>query len=244
MPEGPSIVILRESMQKFSGKKVLEAGGNARLDKERLLNKKVIFKSWGKHTLLCFDTFTVRIHLLMFGSYSVDTQTRPDKSLRLSLRFSNGTAYFYTCSVLLLEDVADNIYDWTADVMNDRWSHAKAMKKLKAISGTNISDALLDQDIFSGVGNIIKNEILYLCRIHPESTVGGTPARKLSQLVKAARSYSFDFLRWKKANELKKHWLAYTKKTCQRCDLPFIKKYIGKGKRRTFFCSNCQLLYK
>jgi endonuclease-8 len=244
MPEGPSIVILKEAMQKFNGKKILEATGNAKIAMMRLVNKKVAFKSWGKHTLLCFDTFTVRIHLLMFGSYSVDEQTRPDKSLRLSLRFANGTAYFYTCSVVLLEDTADNIYDWSADVMNDHWSQPKAIKKLKAIPTANISDALLDQEIFAGVGNIIKNEILYICRIHPESVVGKIPPRKLAALVKEARSYSFDFLKWKKVFELKKHWLAYTKKTCKRCNLPFIKKYIGKGKRRTFFCTNCQLLYK
>jgi endonuclease-8 len=243
MPEGPSIVILKEAMQKFNGKKVLEASGNAKMDKSVLLNKKVEFKSWGKHTLLCFPTFTVRIHLLMFGSYSVDEQIRPDKSLRLKLRFSNGTAYFYTCQVKLLADIVDNIYDWSSDVMNDHWSNAKAIKKLKAIPEANISDALLDQDIFAGVGNIIKNEILYISKIHPESVVGKIPPRKLTQLVKEARTYSFDFLKWKKAFELKKHWLAYTKKTCKRCDLPFIKKYIGKGKRRTFFCDNCQVLY-
>jgi len=85
---------------------------------------------------------------------------------------------------------------------------------------------------------------LYRIRIHPKSKLGKLPAGKLNELVKEARNYSFDFLKWKKAYELKKHWLAHTKKTCHRCDLPIKKEYMGKTNRRTFFCANCQVLYK
>jgi endonuclease-8 len=107
-----------------------------------------------------------------------------------------------------------------------------------------VCDALLDQDIFAGVGNIIKNEVLYRIRLHPETRVGNIPPSKLSALINEARIYSYDFLRWKKAYVLKKHWLAHTKKICQRCNLPIIKTYPGKTKRRAFFCENCQILYK
>lgn len=31
---------------------------------------------------------------------------------------------------------------------------------------------LLEKEIFAGVGNIIKNEMLYRARVHPESIVG------------------------------------------------------------------------
>ncbi|MBN8570144.1 MAG: endonuclease, partial [Ignavibacteria bacterium] len=79
---------------------------------------------------------------------------------------------------------------------------------------------------------------------HPESKTGEIPARKMSQIAKEARIYSFQFLEWKRKFELKKHWLAHTKKTCLRCNLSFIKKYTGKNKRRSFFCANCQILYK
>ena len=116
-------------------------------------------------------------------------------------------------------------------------------RKLKKMPDTMVCDALLDQNVFSGVGNIIKNEVLYRIFLHPETLVGDIPPRKLTQLINESRNYSFDFLKWKKAYVLKKHWLAHTKKTCKRCDLPFMKKYCGKTKRRTFFCENCQLFY-
>ncbi|HEX5154119.1 MAG TPA: hypothetical protein VFW07_21880 [Parafilimonas sp.] len=42
----------------------------------------------------------------------------------------------------------DEIYDWSADVMNDAWDPSKAKKKLKAIPDTLVADALLNQNIF------------------------------------------------------------------------------------------------
>jgi endonuclease-8 len=244
MPEGPSIVIIKEAIQKFKGKKVLQATGNAKIDMSRAIGKKVIdFKSWGKHTLICFPSFTIKIHMLMFGSYSIDEQTKPDKALRLHLKFKEGDLYFYTCAVTILEGDLDEIYDWSADVMNDSWDAEKAIKKIKSLPDTLICDALLDQNIFGGVGNIIKNEVLFITRVHPESIIGKIPLKKIKEIVKTAREYTFDFLKWKKAFELKKHWLVYNKKICPRCDIPVSRKHLGKTHRRTFFCNNCQLLY-
>jgi len=128
--------------------------------------------------------------------------------------------------------------------MNSKWTHKKAIQKLKNIPDTLVCDALLNQEIFAGVGNIIKNEVLYRVKIHPQSLMGNIPSGALKKMVEEARNYSFDFLKWKKAFELKKHWLAYSKKTCSRCNLPFEKDYLGRTKRKSFFCSNCQKLYK
>ncbi len=245
MPEGPSIVMLKELVAPFEGKKIVAALGNAKIDFGKLTGKKIAaIKSFGKHFLLSTPDITVRIHFLLFGSYSVNEQTKPARSLRLQLQFKKGVLYFYTCFVKLIEDDLVKVYDWRADVMNDKWNARKAIQKLKLVPDTLICDALLDQNIFAGVGNIIKNEVLYRTGIHPETTVGSIPALKLSALLKQTRLYSFDFLKWKKANELKQHLLAHTKKICNRCHIPLINKATGKTKRRSFFCSNCQVKYQ
>jgi endonuclease-8 len=245
MPEGPSIVILKELTDKFKGKTIIEATGNAKFNKAILLNKKITdFKSWGKHFLICLPSITIRIHFLLFGSYSINEKIKPDQSIRLHLHFKQGELYFYTCAVKIIEEPLDEIYDWSADVMNSNWTYKKAMQKLKKNPGMLVCDALLNQEIFAGVGNIIKNEVLYRVKIHPKSLIDKIPSATLKKMVEEARNYSFDFLKWKKAFELKKHWLAYSKKTCSRCDLPFEKDYLGRTKRKSFFCSNCQKLYK
>ena len=243
MPEGPSIVILKEAVQQFAGKKVIDVSGNTSVDIERLRDKKIVsFKSWGKHFLICFDDFTVKIHLLMFGTYRINE--RKDAVPRLSMVFSDGEINFYTCSIKILEGDIDSHYDWREDIMNENWSPSKAMESLKKIPKQMICDALLDQNIFSGLGNIIKNEVLYRTKIHPESFVGKIPDNDLKIIIDESSIYSFQFLDWKKKYELKKHWLAHTKKICIRCDLPLEKKYTGTKKRRSFFCTNCQILHQ
>jgi len=242
MPEGPSIVIAKEAMQLFAGQKVIAVTGNTTFDKEKMDGQKILsIKSWGKHLLLCFKDFTVRIHFLMFGSYSVN-EKKENRVIRLGLRFKKGELNFYTCSVKFLEEDVDTLYDWTADVMNDDWDAKAAKKKLKNVPEMMICDALLEQDIFSGVGNIIKNEVLYKVKVQPESLIGKIPTPIISKLIKEVRIYSFQFLEWKKKFILKKQWLSHTKKMCLRCDFPFIKKNTGKNKRRSFFCTKCQSL--
>jgi endonuclease-8 len=246
MPEGPSILILKDAITPFfKNKKVIKVYGNAKIDMDQLAGKNIIdIRSWGKQLFIYLDDWIVRVHLLMFGSYSIDKNIRLKRSLRLALQTKDHILYFYTCSVRLLPPGADKDYDWKADVLSDDWDAKNARKKLKAIPKTIVCDALLDQQIFSGVGNIIKNEVLYRIKVHPENRIGDLPSLKLSALINEARNYSFDFLEWKKEFTLKKHWLAHTKRTCLRCNLPIIKKYCGKTKRRTFFCSGCQVRYK
>ena len=70
MPEGPSIVILREEVAAFAGRTIERAEGSAKIDMSRLAGQVVRgFHSWGKHFLIELDDVSVRIHLLLFGSY-------------------------------------------------------------------------------------------------------------------------------------------------------------------------------
>jgi endonuclease VIII len=243
VPEGPSLVILREETQSFAGQRIVRALGNSRIDKSRLAGQRIVaLRTWGKHFLIELHGFSVRIHLLMFGSYCINT--RKDKPIRLGLAFSRGRELnFYSCAVRYIEGDLDAQYDWSGDVLSEQWDAAAARKKLRGMPNVLVCDALLDQNVFAGVGNIIKNEVLFRIRVHPLSKVGALPARKLRQLVEEARRYSFQFLEWKKAFVLRKHWLAHTKKVCPRCHIPLTKAHLGTTNRRSFFCERCQARY-
>ncbi|GAA4449792.1 DNA-formamidopyrimidine glycosylase family protein [Rurimicrobium arvi] len=243
MPEGPSIVILKELVQQFANKKVIAVSGNAKLDIDRAKDQKVIaFRSWGKHFLICFKGWAFRVHLLMFGSYRINEEK--DTQPRLSLIFPNGSLNLYSCSVKIIEGDLSDTYDWSADIMSDEWDPKAAVKKLREHKEMLLCDALLDQEIFSGSGNIIKNEVLFRERLHPANEAGWLKPKQLSSLVKAVHDYAFDFLKWKKEYTLKSHWQIHTRKECPRCKLPAHKEYMGKTHRRTFFCTNCQLLHQ
>ena len=243
MPEGPSIVILREEAAHLAGMRVTHASGNTRLDAERLVGRTIVaLRSWGKHFLVEFDTFSLRVHFLLFGTYRVDDR-REGLTPRLSIRGARGELNLYACSLRFIEQPLDEVYDWRTDVMSDRWDAARARKKLTQHPRLLACDALLDQDIFAGVGNIIKNEVLFRIRVHPLSLVGSLSRAKRGELVREARTYAFEFLAWKKAYVLKKHWLVHTRRMCPRCDVPLQKGKLGTTQRRSFYCTNCQILY-
>ena len=169
MPEGPSIVILKEACQPFIGKKVISASGvTKKLNPKIAEGKKIIdFKTWGKHFLICFPGFTIRIHLLMFGTYRINEHK--DVAPRIGFKFTKGELNFYTCAVELIEKPLDEVYDFTTDVMNPLWDPQKAMNHIKNNPDELVCDLLLNQTVFSGVGNIIKNEVLFRIKVHPES---------------------------------------------------------------------------
>jgi endonuclease-8 len=242
MPEGPSIFLVRESLTPFIGKKITAVHGNSRIEIKRMKNQTIRdIRTWGKHLLLCFDHFTLRIHFLMFGTYLINE--RKSTPLRLSLVLKKGEINFYTVSLRILEEPLEELYDFSADVLSASWSPRKAAAKLKSIPDAYVCDALLDQKIFSGVGNIIKNEVLFRIRLHPQSRVGKLPRPLKSKLIKEARDYSLDFLKWKRDFVLKKHWLVYNKKICPRDGSPVQRVHLGVTKRRSFFCETCQILY-
>ena len=246
MPEGPSIVILREQAAGFIGKTVRNVAGNSRLDLERMRGRRVRdLRSWGKHFLICFDGFAMRVHFMLFGSYRID-ERREGASPRLQLGFARGRELnFYACSLKYLEGDPDDHYDWSGDVMADAWDARAALRKLRAAPRELACDALLDQDVFAGAGNIIKNEVLWRIRVHPESEVGALSPAKLRELVRETRDYSFDFYAWKKAYVLRKHYQVHTKTHCPRdgTRLSFRAK-LGRRQRRAFFCERCQKLHR
>jgi len=242
MPEGPSIVILKEQASGFAGQEIIRVGGNTTIEKERLQGQRVeALRSWGKHFLIELQLdFSLRVHFMLFGSYRID-EDKPWAVPRLSLGFGNGDLNLYACSVRFIEVPLDLLYDWRVDVMSPQWDPALARKKLRAHPDLLACDALLDQDIFAGVGNIIKNEVLFRIRVHPLTRVGDLPAAKLRELVDQARRYSFEFYEWKKQYVLRKHWLAHTKRTCPRCGIPLKKGHLGVTNRRSFYCEDCQV---
>lgn len=241
MPEGPTILMLGEEVQVFVGKVVRSATGSAGIDLGRVEGRKLLeVRTWGKHLLLRFSGFTVRVHLLLFGSYRID-ESREGRRPTMRLQFATGELSFYASSVKLIEGDLDAAYDWRADVISDAWDPALARNKLAAAPDTLACDALMDQDTFAGVGNIIKNETLFRARLHPLSRMGAVPARQRAKLVDEARRFSFDFLSGKRAGTLDRYLQVHGKETCPRCGGLLQSAVLGKTQRRAFWCDACQV---
>jgi endonuclease VIII len=238
--EGPSIVLLIGEASKFVGKKVLEASGVVKIPMDSLTGHKLVeLRSWGKHFFLVFPRITLRVHFLMFGSYRVD-EPKPEREPKLSLKFRNGTLYFYSCAIGQINEHLDSLYDSRCDLMSDTWNEKLALRKLESLPGTLVCDALLDQEIFAGAGNIIKNEVLFRLGLHPKLQIKDLTGIELRLLTRSMRHYSLQFFFWKKEFVLRKHWQVFKRKLCTVCGSKLSLEHTGKLKRRTFYCTRCQ----
>jgi endonuclease VIII len=243
MPEGPNIVMLKEKVLPFKNKKVIAATGYAKnVDPDQFIGKTLKdVKSWGKHLLLCFPKFTVRVHMGLFGSYRINDRGKRNASFGLT--FNTGEVNFYISKVVIIDEPLNEVYDWKADIMSDKFDSKQAVEKLKAKPKVLLGDALLDQKIFAGSGNIIRNEVMFRCRIHPENEIANIPDKKLLEIADETANYAHDYYNWSIGHKLSKHLEAYGKEMCPRDHIPFHKEDLGKTKRHTFFCNVCEKMY-
>ena len=248
--EGPSLYLAANQLKPFRGKTVLFVSGNTKIEKERILKKQVktIF-SWGKHLVIQFDEFALRTHFLLFGAFeaTVDHSTvtgdyKRSYTPRLQLDFENGSIKLFNCSVKFLETRnAKSSYDFTIDIMSPKWDSDKAFATISAKPGAEIADILLDQTIFAGVGNIIKNEVLWRVRIHPATKIKDMTPSALRQLIAETKKFSLLFYKWRKVFSLRKHLDIYQKSICPRCGTKLKREKTGKRNRMSHFCPVCQI---
>src|SRR5918993_1586580 len=247
--EGPSLYLAARQLKPFRGQTVLSVSGNTKIEKERMLEKKVkaIF-SWGKHLIIQFDEFALRTHFLLFGAFeatvnnsSLTGDYKRSYTPRLQLDFENGSIKLFNCSVKFLETRnAKASYDFAIDVMSPKWDPDKAFESISAKPDAEIADLLLDQEIFAGVGNIIKNEVLWRVCIHPATKVKDILPSELKELITETKKFSLLFYKWRKVFLLRKHLDIYQKSICPRCGAKVKREKTGKRNRISHFCPVCQ----
>src|SRR5829696_4796438 len=247
--EGPSLYLAARQLKPLRGKTVLSVSGNSKIEKERILKKEVkIIFPWGKHLVIQFDEFALRTHFLLFGAFEAEVNNsqltgdyKRSYTPRLQLDFENGTIKLFNCSVRFLETRNTKAsYDFTIDIMSPKWDSDQAFDSIYSKPGVEIADILLDQEIFAGVGNIIKNEVLWRMHIHPKTKVEKIPPSELKNSIAETRKFSHLFYKWRKVFLLRKHLDIYQKSICPRCGAKVKREKTGKRNRISHFCPVCQ----
>lgn len=249
--EGPSIFLAAEQLMPFVGKKILSLSGNTKIGKERLLNEKILaIFPYKKYLFFQFKEFALRTHFLMYGSFEATINgimvtgehRKKIRAPRLALQFKNGHLELYNCSVHFIESSnAAKLCDFTMDIMSKTWDDRLTYTRVKKYRLEEIADVLLDQEIFGGVGNIIKNEVLLKAHVSPERAIGSISAMKLKEIIDICREYVFNFYEWRKKFELKNHYQVYRQSFCKQCGNKVIRKKTGLRGRISFICTHCQI---
>ena len=88
--EGPSLVILKEELKPFIGKKVLRISGNSKQPLPELRGRTLAgVETWGKVLFMTFikkssPPILTKTHFMMFGSYRID-DPKKDRVPRVEL---------------------------------------------------------------------------------------------------------------------------------------------------------------
>lgn len=243
MPEGPSILFLRNKLTRYKNKIVSEASGYGEMDKSKIVKVKLLdIDTYGKNLLFVFKDFFVGVHLGLFGSMLINKRKKVNASF--ALHFAEDEINFYVAKTKLYSGKPSDHFNFKTDILKPEFDADFVLKELKEKHAEQlIGDVLMDQNIFTGVGNIIRVEALYHAKIHPNSLIKAIPEKKLIFLLKMVVEYSQEFLDLMKTGNVKEEAFVYGKKTCPKDKTELVIAEMGKVKRKTYVCEKCQKLF-
>ena len=161
-----------------------------------------------------------------------------------ALHFPHSEINFYVANTKMYQGKPSDHFNFKTDILNKDFDGEYVLKTLQEVyTEKMIGDVLMEQELFTGVGNIIRIESLYRAKIHPESLVKDIPEKKLVYLIETVVNYAYEFLDFLKNDEVKEKALIYGKKICPKDKTELMIEEMGKVKRKTYICPKCQKLY-
>jgi len=137
------------------------------------------------------------------------------------------------------------------EIIDENLSAEKFLERIK-LKRTNVKNALLDQKLTSGLGNIYANDALWMAQIHPETKTKDLTIEDAILLLAAAKAILKEAIEnrgstlpdkmyvdiFGKSGNQQNFWRVYTQKKCSRCGSKIeFRKLQGRG---TYFCPTCQ----
>ena len=140
--------------------------------------------SRGKHLFIRVGAASIHSHLKMDGAWIIGRVRAPAYKIRIVLETAESRASGIDLGVL---EVLDRATDMTAvehlgpDLLGEDWSARTAAANLMADPDRPLAEALLDQRVMAGVGNVFANELCFVFGLLP-----GTAVAQLSDPVRLA----------------------------------------------------------
>ncbi len=253
MPEGHTLHRLARDLNKdLEGKKLQVSSPQGRFLEAEGLNGAKLRRAFaiGKHLFLELDRALVHIHLGLFGKMKrtkLEAAPRASARLRLVSADSAWELTGPTCCERQTEEQLEALKARLgADPLGDS-PRPRALGERLRRSKRPIGALLLDQSLFSGIGNVYRAEILFLAKIHPEtpgSALSATDVDRVWRLAKELLRRGADANRIvtvKGANRRTKRSEAlycYKRSQCRVCESAIARTLTGG--RAMFHCPTCQ----
>jgi formamidopyrimidine-DNA glycosylase len=216
---------------------------------------------YGKYLFFVFDDETLVSHLRMEGKYFLKPAAdQIEKHEHIVFTFTDGTTMRYhdtrkfgTMELMAkgCERSSKSLCHLGLEPFDEGFTVSYLQGSIKK-SIIPVKSLLLDQTVVCGLGNIYVNEVLFLCRLHPETRACDLRETDLAGIIDASRTvlkkaielggttirtyYSSLGVTGMFQNELHVH--DRKGEPCPVCQTPIAK--IQVGGRGTYFCPNCQ----
>ncbi len=207
--------------------------------------------SRGKHLFIRVGPASIHSHLKMDGSWRVGHRAvRVDHRARIVLQAGRGRDVVRAVGVDLgVLEILDRDRDGEAvahlgpDLLGEDWDPARAVANLTAHPDRPIADALLDQRVLAGVGNVYCNELCFVSGHLPTAPVSAVADPQ--RLVARARDMLWiNRFRWNRCTtgdiRAGRQLWVYGRmgQACRRCGTPI--RYDDTGERVAYWCPGCQ----
>jgi len=144
------------------------------------------------------------------------------------------------------------------DLLRAEFDAVAALQRLRSRGNEAIADALLDQSVLAGVGNVFKSEICFVNGLNPFRTVATLTRDEAAAAIATARellkanvledsgdvivTYRGQQRRTTHASDPSESLWVYGRagETCRRCGEPIRRRVQGADARVTFWCPRCQ----
>ena len=205
--------------------------------------------SRGKHLFIRVGPASIHSHLKMDGSWRISPRGVPDHKIRILLRAGRTTAAGIDLGVL---EILERDHDMDAvahlgpDLLGDDWDPDRAAANLTTDPDRPLSEALLDQRVMAGVGNVYCNELCYVFGRLPTSRVG-TLSDPLRVVTRARDMLWANRSRWTRTTtgntRTGQELWVYGRdgRPCRRCATPIVRSAPAPNPERvSYWCPSCQ----
>jgi endonuclease VIII len=242
VPEGDSLHRVARRLQPLVGQR-LEAEsphprgqltGVARRVDGRVLES---VEAVGKNLLLRFEGgVVVRSHLRMTGRWRLEPRGRPRAGRPwLVLRGERYEGVLWNGPVLTLD--TGNLARLGQDVLAPEFDLDGAVAQMRTAPDRLLGEALQDQRLVAGVGNMWMAEALWEVRLSPWFRVGEVPAAQLGEAVGAARRLMRGSL---ESGRSRRTVYRRAGRPCRRCGAIVRSRGQGDANRTAYWCPGCQ----
>lgn len=273
MPEGDTIYRAARTLHRALAGKTLTAFESVlpkltRVHEDTPITGRTVesVRARGKHILMVFSgDLVLRTHMRMNGSWHIyrhgERWQRPRRDMRVLLETADFVAVGFNIPVaewLKRREVDrhDELRRLGPDLLAEGFDQDEAFARLRSRDQEPIADALLNQRVMAGIGNVYKSEVLFACRTNPFAAVGSLSDDQLTCLIATARrlltanvteglaamtTYMGFRRTTRRDNPSERLWVyGRAGEPCRRCGTKIEIDKRGRDARLTYWCPTCQ----